>query len=256
MIGMRGCWSPRGHVDRVAHAGANRPSNVAWPGSNIRVMISRWSPKAPMRSADAAGTRSRRPATRPPSSRRRCRARSGRREMTSIVDDILAVTAGFRNPVHTTMCPMPHALGGHRHRGEHRERLEGDLVRRVRDGVEVVEHPERLEPERLGVPGRARSIAPRRSPAPSRRTRPSSPAGSTARPASVPPAFACRCAWCRFGRIVASTGRPGADPAAPYPAVDERHRPPLRPDRSPCPVRPTRGRPRTRRAGATGRRST
>ena len=37
------------------------------------------------------------------------------------------------------------------HRGQGRERLEGDLIRRARDGVEVVEDPQGLEAERLGV---------------------------------------------------------------------------------------------------------
>ena len=103
MIGIRGDWRPFGWLIAPRHAGVlaavRRPARLEHPG-----MTSRWSRRAAA-ARRSSGSRSRRPATRPPSSRPRCRARSGRREMTSIVDDILAVRAGFRNPVQTTMWP-------------------------------------------------------------------------------------------------------------------------------------------------------
>ena len=44
----------------------------------------------------------------------------------------------------------PGARRDRRQRGQHRERLERDLVGRGRHGVEMVEDPEGFEPERLG----------------------------------------------------------------------------------------------------------
>ena len=41
-----------------------------------------------------------------------------------------------------TSVPQADATGDHRERREHAERLERDLLRRIRDGVEVVEDPE------------------------------------------------------------------------------------------------------------------
>ena len=85
-----------------------------------------------------------------------------------------------------TMWPEPDPRGRPGQGGEHRERLEGDLVGRHRDGVEVVEDPQRLEAERLGVDGPARpsraQACGRRA---SRRTRPSSPGEPSPRPPCV-----------------------------------------------------------------------
>src|SRR5450759_1179211 len=46
---------------------------------------------------------------------------------------------------------QPDALCGHRERGKSRERLKGDFVGGLGNGREMVEDPERLEPERLCV---------------------------------------------------------------------------------------------------------
>ena len=51
-------------------------------------------------------------------------------------------------------------LGRHRQGGQDGERLEGDLVGRVRHGVEVIEDPQRFEAERLGVPGELHRAGP------------------------------------------------------------------------------------------------
>ena len=186
MIGMRGSWSPCGHVDRVTDAGVaaleRRATRLEHPGDDLEVVAEGADALADRREAVAVGP----PLVFLP-------AGPDAELEAAAADDV----DGRRHLGRHRRVPEPGAhdhvpeadpLGGHRQRGEHRERLEGDLVRRVRDRVEVVEHPERLEAERLGVRGSARSSAPRRPPAPSRRTRPSSPAGSTTRPASVPPA--------------------------------------------------------------------
>ena len=68
---------------------------------------------------------------------------------TSRVDANFAVSAGFRNPLQMTMWPR---RTRHCHRRQRREGLEGNLVRRFGDGMEVIEDPLRLEAQRLGVP--------------------------------------------------------------------------------------------------------
>ena len=64
-----------------------------------------------------------------------------------------------------TMWPSRTRCGRHGQGGQDGERLEGDLVGRLRDGVEVIEHPQRLEAERPRPAARARSSGPRRRPA-------------------------------------------------------------------------------------------
>ena len=99
-----------------------------------------------------------------------------------MVEASFAVRAGFGTPC-TRPCARADPLGRHRQRRQDAERLEGHLVGRV-GTVEVVELPQRLEAERLGIPASSRSgPAP---PAASRRTRPSSPGGPSARPSSSP----------------------------------------------------------------------
>ena len=71
--------------------------------------------------------------------------------MTSIVDAHLGGERGVPEPGADDHVAEPDALGRHRQGGQDRERLERDLLGRPRHGVEVIEHPQRLEPELLGL---------------------------------------------------------------------------------------------------------
>ena len=73
--------------------------------------------------------------------------------MTSIVASIFATSAGLRKPAHTTMCPRRTRDVTRGEGGQRGERFEGDLVGRVGERLEVVEQPDRLEAERLRLPG-------------------------------------------------------------------------------------------------------
>ncbi len=171
-------------------------------------------------------------------------------------------------------------VGGHRQRGQHRERLEGDLVGSAAGRCGSGRTPRATRSRALRPASRARSSAPRPRPAASRRTRPSSPAPPSIRPASMPSTL-CRAS---SGREDASNGEasrgsgvgaalsrragraPGGRPAG-YP-----RRLPLEPPQCPprppsplslpstlprhSPARPIRGPRPGRRAPARGRRIT
>ena len=175
--------------------------------------------------------------------------------MTSMVEDILAVRAGLRNPVHTTMWPSRTRLGRHRQGGQDGERLEGDLVGRLGHGVEVVEDPQRLEPEGLGLLRRARSCAPRRRPDRQPSYSPFQPCGAI-RPTCIRSSCVRRAAsaMVTVRGTVASGG--SCDVGWCRPPILPRWTPPpsTRPRHSPA--RPIRGPRPTRQRTVTGRRST
>ena len=176
-----------GLVDRAAHARRRRPSYVARPGPNIARITSRWSPRASRRSPSAreavavgaplvflpAGADPELEAAAADDVDRRRQLRGERRVPEPGADD------------HVT---EPHPARRHRQGRQRRERLEGDLVGRLRDGVEVIERPRATRsraprPAAASSTVRAHAVGRR----PSRRTRPSSPAAPSDRPASEPP---------------------------------------------------------------------
>ena len=83
----------------------------------------------------------------------------------------------------------PDSRRDHRDGSERRERLERDLVGRVGHGMEMVERPQGLEAERLGIHRQLDRPPPGGSPHPSRRTRPSIPGAPSTRPASPSPCW-------------------------------------------------------------------
>ena len=79
----------------------------------------------------------------------------------SIVEIILAVSAGIAERGADDDVAEPDPFGQRGQGRQRRERLERDLVGRAGDGLEVVEQPDRLEAEALGLPGDLRRPAPR-----------------------------------------------------------------------------------------------
>ncbi len=75
------------------------------------------------------------------------------------------------------------AFGRHRQRGQDGERLEGDLVGRVRARCGSDRRPRAIRSRASRRSGPARPCGPRPRPGPSRRTRPSSPAAPSGQPA-------------------------------------------------------------------------
>ena len=150
MIGMCGL-DALGHVDGVAHVRV-APSYVAWPGAehpgdDLEVVAEGVHPLTDGREAVAvgqplvllpAGADAELEAAAADDVERRGELGGQRRVAEAGADDHVA---------------EPDTRGHHGQRGERRERLEGDLVGRLGHRVEVVEDPQRLEAERLGLRG-------------------------------------------------------------------------------------------------------
>ena len=161
MIGIRGDWSPFGRLIAPVDAGVlavvRRPPGLEHPGDDLEVVAQRAEPLADRREAVAVGPPllllpagadpELEPAAGDDVDRRRHLGREGRVAEPGADDHVAE----------------PDPLGDHRQRGQDAERLEGHLVGRVGHRVEVVERPERLEAERLGVDRAARRSAPRPS---------------------------------------------------------------------------------------------